>query len=432
MRHRNADSSIAGRLVASALARFPASIGARMTHTLNSRTASSTLLATRFRLAAQVLSIAGLGWISGAIAAPVYSVLDLGALSDSGSQALGLSGNGQVVGFSNIPTSVATLFNTAGGASTYLPCSGGGYCVANSVNNSGQVVGAEAGTNMPNFHATLFSSSGGTNVDMGVLAGYDRSQALAVNDLGQAVGYSKWVTPRPHSEGWRATFFSTSGGAPIDLGTLSGTGHSRASDINNSGQIAGISTTADNRYLHAALFSASGGATLDLGTLGGTGSEAYGINDRGQAVGWATTTNDRDTHATLFSTTGGANVDLGTLDGGTSSAAIGINDRGQVVGYSSRPTDMDAFLWESGVMTSLDLLIDPTLGWHLPYVNDINNLGQIAGAGIDRSGKWHALLLIPVDTGQVPEPTTLALVGAALLGVASTRWRGATIPRLGS
>ena len=82
-----------------------------------------------------------------------------------------------------------------------------------------------------------------------------------------------------------------------------------------------------------------------------------------------------------------------------------------------------AFLWENGVMTDLNALVDGSAdGWELLEAAAINDLGQIVGSGhVDRDldGSWdvtRAYLLTPI-----PEPATLGL--AALAGITLLRRR---------
>src|SRR3990172_2867667 len=67
----------------------------------------------------------------------------------------------------------------------------------------------------------------------------------------------------------------------IDLGTLGGDS-SYAVAINELGQVVGYSYIASEEY-HAFLW--ENGAMTDLGTLGGNFSQAVAINERGQVVG---------------------------------------------------------------------------------------------------------------------------------------------------
>ena len=68
----------------------------------------------------------------------------------------------------------------------------------------------------------------------------------------------------------------------MDPGVESGSTGTEAFAVNDSGQLVGFSVIGDiNR---AVLWSATGGFT-DLGTLGGTNSTAFGINNAGQVVG---------------------------------------------------------------------------------------------------------------------------------------------------
>ena len=92
----------------------------------------------------------------------------------------------------------------------------------------------------------------------------------------------------------------------------------------------------------------------DLGTLpGGTYSRASGINNNGQIVGYSQTASGSE-HAFLYS--GGTMTDLGTLPGGNDSWATGINNNGQIVGYSYTALADHAFLYSGGTMTDLGTL----------------------------------------------------------------------------
>jgi probable HAF family extracellular repeat protein len=151
----------------------------------------------------------------------------------------------------------------------------------------------------------------------------------------------------------------------IDLGTLGGS-RSSAMAINNRGQVAGESFTADGQS-HAFLY--SGGSMTDLGTLTGTAygySVAYGINNLGQVVGVSSAANGR--HAFLYSN--GTMTDIDTL-GNTDSVGREINDHGQITGEIAPVGSQHAFLYQGGVMTNL--------GAYSSAGRAINNAGVIVG-----------------------------------------------------
>lgn len=82
-------------------------------------------------------------------------------------------------------------------------------------------------------------------------------------------------------------------------------------------------------------------------------------------------------------------------DLGKNSSASGINDISQVVGRVQTEALSYAAIWENGKVTDLNKLIPKDSGWVLRGAVDINNKGQIIGAGIF-NGKNQTFLLTPV------------------------------------
>ena len=127
-----------------------------------------------------------------------------------------------------------------------------------------------------------------------------------------------------------------------DLDALYGT-QSEALAINNLGQVVGYSYTSGSSIAHAFCTGANqpiNPATDYLGMLGGTGSYADGINNLGEVVGWAETIGAADPHAFLYND--GSMEDLNSLIVPTAEwtleCASGINDSGQICGYGINPS----------------------------------------------------------------------------------------------
>ncbi len=109
----------------------------------------------------------------------------------------------------------------------------------------------------------------------------------------------------------------------VDLGV-----NSTAYDINNSGQVVGVSASQATLWQN--------GVATSLGGLGGSYSGAYSINNSGQIVGSSSVLGDTANHATIWQS--GAVSDLGiSIPGyaGGSSRAVGINDNGSIIGTAS-------------------------------------------------------------------------------------------------
>lgn len=153
-------------------------------------------------------------------------LIDLGTLGAAGSAiAAGINDSGQIVGWAYPASGPERSFLYSGGILTDLGISG---CDANSINNSGQIVGSCG------FGGFLYSSGS-------LLQSWSEFSANAINNVGQVAGTDLGA-------------FLYSGGTMVSLGTFGG--YATAEGINDSGQVVGCAVTADSQY--GPLFTAAG------------------------------------------------------------------------------------------------------------------------------------------------------------------------------
>jgi probable HAF family extracellular repeat protein/autotransporter-associated beta strand protein len=332
------------------------------------------------RLSAFVIFVASLTAGSAAGNTIQYTVTDLGPTSGRCS----INAAGQVAFGS-------TLYGN--GTFTSL----GPNTTAYGINAAGQVAGSVY-TSQGAYHAFLYT--GGAITDLGTLGGA-QSSASAVNATGQVVGESQ--------TGAGATdAFLYTGGPMQDTGIPGA-----AYGINDSGEIVGASTTAASGNSQAFLYAngAMNALMPPLAPRGGIEScSAVAVNNNGQVLvdGWYSTFGPR--YAFLYNSDG-TWASLGSF------APSALNDAGEAVGATTGggfgPTD--AVIYESGTLTDLNALIDPSSGWTLEQATAINDNGQVAGWGLNSSGQQDAFLLTP--TTPTPEPSTAALLTAAVVGL---------------
>ncbi len=147
---------------------------------------------------------------------------------------------------------------------------------------------------------------------------------------------------------------------------------------------------------------------------------AHGCNDNWQAVGYGQVSiggsyRYRALYWTGLETANSASevtqIELGTL-GGDESKAYDVNNNGLIVGTAQlADSSWHAFIWDSvNGMQDLNDFIDPNSGWILESANGINDSGWIVGYGT-HNGTTRAFTL------QIPEPATIGLICAGLMGL---------------
>lgn len=314
-----------------------------------------------------------------AVARPPYSYTVV-PLAGAGTEARAINGSGQVAGnFASPLGGQHSFLSTKGGLIDINPLPGDTDSAALGVNRRGEVVGQSFALMKP---ARAYLYSGGSVRDIGSLPGGSVTTATDINDAGDIVGSSVLQEHFPFA-------FLYRGGIMRNLGSFAGSDRSGATAINNRGQIVGASGVGPSQgpngnQTHAFLW--ENGVMRDLGTLSGLNSIAEDINERGQVTGYATRQGgdagaDLDWHGFLWSH--GRMRDIGVPPGGWQPMPLGMNIRADIVGFYQSRNGQRAFLYRHGRIVDLNSLVDPAQGWMIPIVYDINDAGQIAGAGCD-------------------------------------------------
>ena len=205
------------------------------------------------------------------------------------------------------------------------------------------------------------------------------TEALALNDAGQVVGYAVGTRGDRRAALWH-------GGRVTDLGALPGTTSSEAWDINHDGEVVGLCHDGDGRRYRA--FRWDGRRMLPLPDLGGPAS-ACAINALGQIAGGSYVKPmlaSAEHHAVLWGA--GGLSDLGALPGGRrDSHAWDLNTAGQVVGFAQDAEGANrAVVWQG------QDLVDLGIAGIESAALAVNAAGAIAGTTRMAGGALHAFV----------------------------------------
>lgn len=317
---------------------------------------------------------------------------------------LGINATGEVIGGTTSAGASRGLVTRAGEAIQLLPLPPGmASSIAEDINDLGVVVGAVSPTTSPEFSGQAArwtpDGSGGYTVDLlGALPGQPVSRATAVNDLGDVVGYSSNGT-------FRYPVWFT---APSGVMDLSFTGIFDPVDINEQRVLVDQSFTVNRLDLD----------TMVAENLGIPGPNPFGssylatrsaaINESGQVAGAAIlpTSTSCDREPARYTDGIGWEVfaSCGPLNG-----AGDINDHGDV----TMAVTLVSYVRLEGEGTFVvQDLIQSDVGQWFPYTNAvarINNAREmVISASNSVTGESGAVLLSPLHTTGVAAATSPA------------------------
>lgn len=304
-------------------------------------------------------------------------VTDLGALGGATSAATAINNAGQVVGSAVTPDGYGHAFlvtpeDTDGDGSpdlwfrdsdmngindlmTDLGTLGGPRSMAKAINNLGQVVGrADTSATAGSYRAFLWDSAAGMR-DLGMMASWQTaSEANAINDSGQVAGTAYQLMGGSILNRIQAFRWDPAAGS-ILLGSLPYTpviltgnqGTSKATGINQAGQVVGISGVLYGTSITGRIYLANDAFLWQGGTM--------------NALGFTTQQQGHDYD-------------------------VSINNAGQVVGAN--------YLWQNGGHANLNDSLDPSQGWTISTTADINDFGQMVGNGT-HNGVSPSYFLLP-------------------------------------
>jgi probable HAF family extracellular repeat protein len=296
-----------------------------------------------------------------------YRLIMLGSLGGQSSGSGAINNRGDVTGFSDTASSQIHSFLWRHGRMTDLGTLGGGFTFDRDINDRDQVVGT---SDLPGYVPRAFVWQRGKMTDLGTLGNGDvGSAASAINNRGQIIGISI------------NTSTDVLRGFVWQHGTMTDLGVDTPQDINDRGEIVGMTSDSAFVWQH-------GKITHLTGPSGTMLSDATLINDRGQIAGYGVEPAAPGIAAFLWQH--GNLIWLGSLHNANDNIPLALNNLGQVLVHSGN----GYFLWQDGQITDLASLgISATAG---DSVSSMNDHGEIAGSVANAEGFPQAALWVPI------------------------------------
>jgi hypothetical protein len=353
-------------------------------------------------VAATLFCVATLPVISAPI--PQYEIYDIGVVDvgDDFSQGFGVSREGIAVGRSiRNDGSHAFTWTLKGGLVGLPDLTGRSYCVSNSANDSGDVVGTAASTLFGSGRLPVVWQNGAVS-QLPLPVGQTLGDASSVNASGVAVGSVNAGSDQ------RGVIYSGSSATIITQTTADGSYFLTAFGINDSGRIVGQGIDPAHAARNVGIVYDMGqNMAFEVGALpGANGALAFGVSNTGYVVG-SSMFNQGAGLPFIWSDQNGI-VGIPLASGTTLGQAQGVNASGWVVG-----TDGGAFavpfLYDGTNTYRLQDLIPANSGWDLSMNTSssaaaISENNTIVGTGV-HNGETHAYAMIPATATPTPTPT---------------------------
>ena len=310
-----------------------------------------------------------------ALARPAFAasitITSIGLPIGGDSTVVGINAAGQAAGTTLDGTglsAVGNVFFYSRGTTTNLGLLGGRAAAATGLNNFGHIVG---NTDIPGTGTTSFLYSNGSAKYLP--AGFNAS---AINDLGIIAGSMDFTGGYTAALDWAGKVFNL--GTPGPTFNLS-----QATAINDKGEVVGYAIDSANNNFTAAFFYANG-VMANIGSLDNLPyTTATAINREGVVVGYSAPGNFSGPGTKAFVYYKGKIFALPTPSNVLGSQAFGINNRDQIVGsYTPQgQTLSSAFIYSNGLFIDLNRLLPAGSPWELASAVGINDAGQIVGIG---------------------------------------------------